>query len=97
VFVVIVRFTIRAGDEASFLERVRLQAADSLRHEAACRRFDVCVDPQDRRRVLLYEMYASAASFDEHLRTPHFLAFDAESREWIQDKTVERWSLAAAD
>jgi quinol monooxygenase YgiN len=42
-------------------------------------------------------MYASAASFDEHLRTPHFLAFDAESREWIQDKTVERWSLAAAD
>lgn len=90
---VLVRFTMKEGFEERFLERVRRQAQDSLEREPACRRFDVCVDAQDGRHVLLYEIYDTSAAFAEHLETAHFLAFEAESREWIDDKVVERWTL----
>ncbi len=91
VLAVVVRFVVKAGVEARFLERVLRQAGESLRHEPECRQFDVCVDPADPRRVRLYEIYTSDAAFEAHLRTAHFQAFDAETRAWVDEKTVERW------
>lgn len=91
---VVVRFVVKAGVEARFLERVLRQAEESLRHEPECRQFDVCVDPTDPRRVLLYEIYTSDAAFEAHLRTAHFQAFDAETRSWVDEKAVERWHRA---
>lgn len=91
---VLVRFTVKAGHEDACFARVREQAADSLAREPACRQFDVCRDPSDARRLFLYEIYTDAAAFAAHLGTPHFLAFDADTRAWIDDKTVERWERA---
>jgi (4S)-4-hydroxy-5-phosphonooxypentane-2,3-dione isomerase len=88
---VVVRFVVKAGAERSFFERVVRQAGDSLRHEPQCRQFDVCVDPADPSRILLYEIYDSEAAFAEHLDSAHFRAFDAETRAWVSEKAVERW------
>ena len=37
------------------------------------------------------EIYTDDAAFAAHLKTPHFLAFDADTRAWIDDKAVEKW------
>ena len=89
---VVVRFVVKAGHETSFLERTFQQSVETLRQEAECRQFDVCVDPANSHRILLYEIYTSEAAFAEHLLTSHFRSFDADTRGWVEEKTVERWS-----
>jgi autoinducer 2-degrading protein len=81
-----------AGFEAAFLDRVMAQARTSLEREPECRHFDVCQGPNDERRVFLYELYVGDAAFADHLRSPHFGAFDAVTRAWIDDKKIERWT-----
>ncbi|MEO1504814.1 MAG: putative quinol monooxygenase [Pseudomonadota bacterium] len=88
-YVVTVEFLIRAEHFAAFRARVRQQAADSLRLEEACSRFDVCVDPDAENRVFLYEVYDTREAFELHLASPHFKAFDAEVAEWVIEKRVQ--------
>jgi autoinducer 2-degrading protein len=94
--VITVTFRVKAGNEDRFLNRVSQQAADSLRAEPDCRRFDVSVDLNDARRVFLYEIYTDQNAFAAHLRSPHFLAFDRETAGWFDDKVVERWNTVAS-
>jgi quinol monooxygenase YgiN len=96
-FVLTVRFTIRAGLDHAFVERVTAQARASLAAEPHCRQFDVCRDLRTPRHVLLYEVYTTEADFEAHLATPHFLAFDEETREWVEQKVVERWERVERD
>ena len=91
---VTVRFHIKGEHADAFFERVRQQAQDSLDREAACRQFDVCRNPQNPLEVFLYEIYDDEAAFAAHLTLPHFLAFDAEVRGWVEHKLVEKWNRA---
>lgn len=91
-----VRFRVRTGFERPFLDRVREQARASLHAEPACRQFDVCCSSSDPADVFLYELYDTAADFAAHLETPHFAAFDAETRAWVDEKTVHRWDRLEA-
>lgn len=91
--VVIVRFRVKEQYAPALFERLHQQAQDSLDLEPACRRFDVLLDPNDPSRACLYEIYDDEAAFDTHLKTRHFLAFDAETRLWVDQKIVESWDL----
>lgn len=91
---VLVTFRLKAAHVAPFREAMMRQATASLEREPGCRRFDVCLDPEDERKVFLYELYDDDAAFEAHLRTDHFLGFDATVRDWIEDKRVERRRLA---
>jgi quinol monooxygenase YgiN len=91
VLAVTVRFTVKPGREDAFLARVLRQAADTLQHEPECRQFDVCRASGDPRRVFLYEIYTDDMAFTAHLGTAHFLAFDRQTRDWIDEKVAERW------
>lgn len=93
-YVVTVTFETAPDDAAAFLARVRQQAADSLRDEPGCHRFDVCTEA-DSARVFLYEIYSDAAAFQAHLETPHYKAFNAEVGPIVRYKTVETWLLAS--
>jgi (4S)-4-hydroxy-5-phosphonooxypentane-2,3-dione isomerase len=42
--------------------------------------------------VFLYELYDDKAAFDAHLKTPHFLSFDARVRDWVERKAVGTWT-----
>ena len=88
--IVIVQLVVKDGYQQSFVERVQRQAADTLANEPECHGFDVYQDVSNRRRVLLYEIYTDAGAFARHLETPYFVAFDAETKEWIDNKDVEQ-------
>ena len=87
-YVVLVEFTAHSQHASAFRERVQQQASDSLRLEAGCHVFDVCIDPERENLVLLYEVYTDRESFDAHLSAQHFLDFDATVKHWISDKKV---------
>ncbi len=89
-FALVVSFTLKPGAREAFLRLIRENAAASVRDEPGCYRFDVltCDDPD---QVLLYELYADAAAFAEHVASPHFKSFDAASQDLVAAKTVGRY------
>jgi quinol monooxygenase YgiN len=90
-YVVTVEFVIAPGRGAAFLEAMTANARTSRAVEPGCRQFDVCIDPADPRRVFLYELYDDPAAFGVHVASPHFKAFDATVKPWIESKTVHTW------
>ena len=90
-YVVTVKFDIRAGQIGPFMKAMKQQAGNSLRLEPGCRVFDVCVDPSAENRVFLYEKYTDQNAFQAHLDSDHFKDFDAQVKPWVVDKQVETW------
>lgn len=88
--VLLVEFRVQAVHRANFERAIRRNAATSLDDEPGCRQFDVCVDPADPLRFVLYELYDDEAALQAHLRAAHFMHFDAESRPWVVAKQVHR-------
>lgn len=93
-FAITVVFELAPGAEEAFLALVRANAAASVREEPGCLRFDV-LSPKaaEDGRVLLYEIYRSAADFDAHLATDHFRDFDRLTRDLVRSKMVQAFSV----
>ena len=94
-FVVLVEFSAHPGAEADLLSAIQRQAHNSLTREDACRRFDVCIDPDDPASIVLYELYDTPADFDAHRATSHFLDFDSAIKDFVAAKNVRTLSLLA--
>lgn len=77
-FVLVVNIRIKPQNVERWMP-MALENACEARKEPGCRQFDVLVDPQDRARVMLYEVYNDAAAFDAHQQTPHFKKYLAEA------------------
>lgn len=91
-FAVIVTFQIAPGQMQAFMPLMVANAHASLTDEAGCRQFDVATDPARPEEVFLYELYADKAAFDQHLKSPHFKAFDAETAQMIKSKTLATYA-----
>ena len=89
--IITVRLAIKHKHLPAFSRRVRQQARESLAREPGCRRFDIGADATDPRKIFLYEIYDDAGAFDVHLASAHFQSFNADTQDWIESKTVERW------
>lgn len=86
---VTVLLEIVPGQMSAFLPRMVENARASLNDEVGCVQFDVC---QNADTVFLYELYADRAAFEQHLTTPHYLAFDRVTAKMIARKTVHTYA-----
>ena len=77
-FVLIVNIKIKPENVDAFMPRC-LENARAAREEPGCRQFEVLVDPQDRTRVMLFEVYDDDKAFEAHQQTPHFKKYLAEA------------------
>jgi len=92
-FVVTVDFSVHAADAAAFLEEMTRNARTSVATEPGCRRFDVCMEPENPTQIFLYEVYDDRPAFDTHLASTHFQEFDSKTAAWIAAKSVRILSL----
>lgn len=92
-YVVLVHFRVKSEFTAPFRKLIAMQAANSLRDEPDCHRFDVLFDPDDATKCLLYEIYSDRSAFDAHLQTPHFKEFNDAVESVVVDKEVTFWEL----
>jgi quinol monooxygenase YgiN len=51
----------------------------AARKEPGCKQFEVLVDPQDRAKIMLFEVYADERAFETHQAMPHFKKYLAEA------------------
>ena len=80
---ILVEFVVQPDFMARFRGLVRANARQSLSDEAGCRRFDVLVPEDDARRIVLYEIYDDKPAFDAHVRSDHYVKFDAASADLV--------------
>ena len=74
-----IQFQHREAFVAAMLENARLSVQD----EPGCLQFDVVEDETDPTHLILYEVYADRAAFEEdHLLREHFKTWRDTVREW---------------
>lgn len=91
-FIITVQFVIKSQHLEQFNTRIRQQARDSLDREPDCHRFDIANDAADPRKIFLYEIYSDEKAFDGHLASAHFKSFNADTQDWVESKSVQRWA-----
>jgi len=77
-FVLAVNLRIKAENVDAFMAGVLANAREA-RKEPGCRQFEVLVDPKDKTKVLLFEIYNDDKAFEAHQQTPHFKKYLAEA------------------
>ncbi len=93
--VLAVEFRIKTEHIAEFDHALLENARASRESEPGCRQFDVCRDPTDPGVFFLYELYDDVAAVQAHLCTPHFLQMNEASADWVESKTVRRYSRSS--
>lgn len=92
-FVLQVALRIKPENVDTFMSKV-VENAASARAEPGCQRFDVLVDPADRTRAMLYEIYDDEAAFAAHQATAHFKKYLAEAVPLLESRERHVWRLA---
>ena len=77
-FVLAVNIRIKPEHVEAFMKKLA-DNASAARKEPGCKQFDVLVDPKDRTKVMLYEIYNDEKAFEAHQQTPHFKKYVAEA------------------
>ena len=77
-FALVVNIRIKPESVDAFMQRLKENAAGA-RREPGCEQFDVLVDPKDKTKVMLYEVYNDEKAFEAHQQTPHFKKYLAEA------------------
>jgi autoinducer 2-degrading protein len=92
-FVLQVNIQIKPENVRSFMEKV-LENAAHAREEKGCSQFDVLVDPNDKTRVMLYEVYRDEPAFETHQQTAHFKKYLAEAVPLLASRERHFWKKA---
>jgi len=89
-FVLAVNIRIKPESVDAFMAKL-LENASNARKEPGCKQFDVLVDPKDRTRVMLYEIYNDEKAFEAHQATPHFKKYVAEAVPLLASRERSVW------
>lgn len=85
-FAVIVNFEAEPGQGEELSAALQWQSSNSLEKESGCRQFDVCADPADPQKFLLYELYDDEAAFEAHTQTEHYATFQARIKPVLKSR-----------
>jgi len=77
-FVLVVNIKIKPENVERWM-KMALENAREARKEPGCQQFEVLVDPKDKAKVLLFEIYNDEKAFEAHQATPHFKKYLAEA------------------
>jgi autoinducer 2-degrading protein len=89
-FVLQVSIKVQPQNVDAFMKKLD-DNARAARTEPGCKQFEVLVDPQDKTRLMLYEVYQDEAAFEAHQATPHFKKYVAEAVPLLADRVRAVW------
>jgi (4S)-4-hydroxy-5-phosphonooxypentane-2,3-dione isomerase len=92
-FVLAVNIKIKPENVDAWMKKA-LENARDARKEPGCRQFEVLVDPKDRTRVMLFEVYDDEKAFEAHQQTPHFKKYLAEAVPLLASRERQVWKRA---
>lgn len=93
-YAITVEFLLKPGAMAAFRLLVDENAQSSIDLEPGCQRFDVLLPENAQDKIFLYEIYDNRQAFEAHLKTAHFLSFNAQSERLIKSRSIIAYNLA---
>ena len=94
-FVLVVSIKIKPENVERWM-KMALENAREARKEPGCRQFEVLVDPKEKTKVLLFEIYDDEKAFEAHQATPHFKKYLAEAVPLLADRVRNVWTRVSA-
>ncbi len=88
-----VNIRIKPENVDSFMAQV-LENARAARTEAGCRQFEVLVDPEDRTKVMLFEVYDDQQAFEAHQAGAAFRKYVANAVPLLASRERHFWNKA---
>ena len=95
-FVLIVEFQVKPEHLEKFNQLIAVNAQASVREEPGCRQFDVLHNQDDPNHVVLYEVYDSAAAFQDHMGRKHTQTFLGEAKVLVTKQTAYKLTRRVA-
>ena len=89
-FVLTVQLRIKPENVDAFMSKLA-ENASNARKEPGCKQFDVLVDPNDKTKAMLYEVYNDDKAFEAHQATPHFKKYVAEAVPLLASRERSVW------
>ena len=89
-FVLQVNIRIKPENVDAFMQKLAVNAA-SARKEAGCKQFEVLVDPADKTKVMLYEVYVDEKAFEVHQQQQAFKTYVAEAVPLLASRERTFW------
>ena len=89
-FVLTVQLRVKPENVETFMSKLA-DNAKAARKEPGCKQFDVLVDPNDKTKVMLYEVYNDDKAFEAHQATPHFKKCLAEAVPLLASRERAVW------
>lgn len=83
---------VRGDVVEQFRERLLRHARITLEAEVGCYRFDVHEEAKEPALFLLIEIYADEAAIELHRRSPHYLQFREDVKNWVIERTWWYWN-----
>jgi (4S)-4-hydroxy-5-phosphonooxypentane-2,3-dione isomerase len=71
-----------------------MENARAARQEPGCRQFEVLVDPHDRTRLMLFEVYDDERAFEIHQQGAAFKKYMAEAVPLLASRERQVWKKA---
>ncbi len=94
-FVLVVNIRIKPENVDVWMKKA-FENAREARKEPGCRQFEVLVDPADKTKVMLFEVYNDEKAFEAHQQTPHFKKYVAEAVPLLASRERHVWKRAAS-
>ena len=88
-----VMIQIKPENVDSFMTKV-IENGKAARTEPGCRQFDVLVDPDDKTKIMLYEVYDDQKAFDAHQAGAAFKKYVAEAVPLLASRSRQFWKKA---
>jgi autoinducer 2-degrading protein len=92
-FVLAVMVRIKPENVEPFMAQVLANAREA-RKEPGCRQFEVLVDPADRTKVMLFEVYDDEKAFEAHQQGAHFKDYLANAVPLLASRERAFWKRA---
>jgi len=88
-----VNIRIKPENVAAFMQQV-IENAQAARSEPGCRQFEVLVDPEDKTRVMLFEVYDDQKAFEAHQAGAAFKKYLASAVPLLASRERQFWTKA---
>ena len=88
-----VNIRIKPENVDAFMQKV-IENAKAARTEAGCRQFEVLVDPDDKTKIMLFEVYDDQKAFEAHQAGAAFKKYLAEAVPLLASRERQFWDKA---
>jgi len=88
-----VNIRIKAENVDAFMSKL-LENGTAARGEPGCQQFEVLVDPDDKTKVMLFEVYDDQKAFEVHQAGAAFKKYIAEAVPLLASRERQFWKKA---